>query len=66
MKAKQAIDRLTTIMRKYGDLPIVGGCILDDTPLKRIIVVDEDGCDVENREPKSNPPSPVAGIFLES
>lgn len=66
MKAFEAADRLQAIARKFGDLPVVGGSMTDDTPLTRISVVDSEGMEVYPRDPNGVAGrNPVAGIFLE-
>lgn len=52
MKASDLIERLKNIVEKYGDLPICGGYMSDDTPLEKVILIDELGLDAENEGSK--------------
>lgn len=58
MKASRLIVELEIIMRKYGDIPIVGGYLMDDSRLRLVTLVDKDGLDAELENTR-----PV-GIFL--
>ena len=58
MKTSDMIFKLMQIRDTHGNLPIVGGCLSDDIPPQKIIVIDEDGCDIcdSNRE--------AIGVFI--
>ena len=46
MKISELTNELHTIQAKYGDLPILGGYIGDDSGMSEVVVLDKDGCDV--------------------
>lgn len=46
MRASEAIKQLQALIDQHGDLPIVGGYLSEDTPLGKIIALDDEGCDV--------------------
>lgn len=48
MKTSKAIEILQSILEKYGDLPIVGGFMCDDTPPTEMSVIGDDGCCVDD------------------
>ena len=47
MKVSEAIRQLEAIMETHGDLPIVGGNILDDTIPRQFLTVNADGEDID-------------------
>jgi len=53
------IKTLRQLVDQFGDPPIEGGCITDDTPPRRVIVLDKDGCETRRA-------GDAAGFFLES
>ena len=60
MKASDFIDLLQHRVEQYGDLPIVGGYITDESGVREITAIDSDGCGVE--ETGGQP----VGYFLEA
>jgi len=60
MKISNMITRLQAIQNKHGDLPILGGYVNDDSGVTRAIVIDNEGCDVENNNTAS------VGVFFEA
>lgn len=58
MKASMLMFKLREIINKHGDLPIVGGYLMDDQTIDQVIVLDENGIDITSSEKE-----PV-GIFL--
>lgn len=58
MRASDLVKELQRIIQRHGDLPIIGGYLMDDSPLRFVTIVDKDGCDAALEETK-----PV-GIFL--
>jgi len=58
MKASALMFELRNIINTHGDLPIVGGYLMDDSPLRIIELVDKDGLNAKLEKTK-----PV-GIFL--
>ena len=53
------ISALQNIESEHGDLPIVGGEILDDTDLCTPVVIDDEGCDIAMGYGRSG-----VGVFL--
>jgi hypothetical protein len=60
MKASALMFELRSIINKHGDLPIIGSDMGNDTPLSGVLVVDENSCDIRDRNTKP------ASIFLTS
>lgn len=58
MKITELMQALQSVKKLHGNLPVVGGILHDDTPLKNVIVVDAEGRDVEDYNSKA------VGIFL--
>ena len=58
MKASEAVRKLELIIKTCGDLPIVGGYVHADMPLRNIIMLDAQ--DVRTFDPKK-----AVSIFLE-
>lgn len=56
MKASALIKLLQQRIDKYGDLPIVGGYILDDTVPTDVVPIDDDGADATEN---------ITGFFLQ-
>lgn len=66
MKISQALEALTQIKDKYGDISITGGCMMDDVPLSNILVTDAKGCEVWPNDPNNVAGKrPINGVFLE-
>lgn len=66
MKISDAIKQLQAIGAKFGDLEIVGGCLMDETPLEWIGVVNKDGMEIYPKDPNSAGEANIAGVFLTS
>ena len=49
MKASDFIKKLESAIEKFGDLPITGGSILDETVPERICALDADGIEVYDK-----------------
>lgn len=64
MKITEAIDRLSEIKTKFGDLPIVGGYLADDTPPREICVVNEGGLEIFPSNPNGVGQRNAAGVFI--
>lgn len=58
MKASKFAAMIKTAIATYGDLPIVGGSILDDASPSKITALDED--DVATQDPFE-----AVGFYLE-
>lgn len=67
MKISVLIAKLTEIHRRYGDIAVTGGSMVDDVPLRGVYVTDKDGMEVwpadMRREPWKKPE--IDGVFLE-
>ena len=62
MKISLVINKLEEIKQQFGDIPISGGYMSDDRPLRNIIVTDDnDGTQIHRPRPGADP-----GVFLES
>ena len=59
MKVSVMINHLKRLQDKYGDLPIVGGYINDDSPPNDVFAIDEDGC-------KTLSKAKAIGFFMEA
>lgn len=59
MKILELIERLETIISKYGNLEIISGYLSDDSGLSNVTVLNEDGADLEEYGGK------VEGVFFE-
>jgi hypothetical protein len=59
MKISEFIEKLESAKKLHGDLPIIGGSLLDDTPPTKVIALNSDGADVRHY-----PHEPV-GFFIE-
>ena len=59
MKISEAINQLEQIKIQYGDISIIGSCILDDTVPKKFSVLNTKGCDHELYYGE------VQGVFIE-
>lgn len=74
MKISKAIEILTEIQVKYGDIDITGGYMTDDVPLSTITVTDTKGYQIwptdpfglypEGKDADGNPPK-IDGVFLQ-
>lgn len=62
MKARQFMKRLQDLVARYGDLPIVGGYLSDDTPPADIIALGNDDCAVVD---VNGVPGDAVGFFIE-
>lgn len=62
MKTSELIALLKRNHELYGDLPIIGGYMSDDTPLKTVFVLDKNGCDIEIEGENGGTP---VGLFFE-
>lgn len=58
MLVNELIAELEGIKNAYGDIPIVGGYLNEDTPPRQCLVLDENGCEVE-------PGERAVGVFIE-
>lgn len=58
MKASQFKDMIERQIKRFGDHPIAGGYISDDSGVERIIPLDKDGCETLD-------PSKVIEYFIE-
>lgn len=67
MKISVLIAKLTEIHRRYGDISVTGGSMVDDVPLHDVCVTDKNGTEVwpsdTRREPWKKPE--IDGVFLE-
>lgn len=59
-KASKLIAELQAIVARHGDLSIIGGYVMDDTPLRKVTLIDGRGYDVIDGGGKAT------SIFLES
>lgn len=67
MKISKAIETLQEIHKKFGDLEITGGCMLDDQPLSQIFVTDDEGMEIWPEDPNGvKGQNAIDGVFLES
>ncbi len=48
MTARELINTLQRLVSKFGNLPICGGTLHDDTPPLRVIVIDAGGCETSD------------------
>lgn len=64
MTCSELIDRLNAIMNKYGDLPVGGGYMGDDAPLRRAVVVNALG--IEEKYYHNKGEFIAKEVFLES
>lgn len=65
MKISQAIQLLSVIQTRFGDIAITGGYLNDHTPLADIIVTDKEGLEIWPRNPNGlKEPHDVDGVFL--
>lgn len=66
MKISKAIETLEKIKAKYGDLTIIGGYLLDDTPLREISVLETEGGEIwpRNINGVDLKKAKVDGVFL--
>lgn len=58
MKISDMILKLNDIRDKFGDLPMGGGYLAEDTPPRRLIVLDRDSC-------VTHDPSKAVEVFIE-
>lgn len=58
MKITDLLIKLQAVKKLHGNLPIVGGTLMDDTPLKEVVVVDSEGRDADEYKTKA------IGVFL--
>lgn len=66
MKISDAIAKLQEIRARYGDVPIVGGFLLDETRPTRFSVVNADGAEVWPQNPNdADPKANIEGVFIE-
>lgn len=61
MKLSELISQLESIRQQFGDLEILGGDISDDSTIRSVLVLDEQGRDVESSDQEVGPPH---GVFL--
>lgn len=64
MKISEAIAKLEEIKVKFGDIAITGGQMVDDVPLKYIIVTDKNGVEVWPYDESGGESNPIDGVFL--
>lgn len=66
MKISAVIKALNEIKAEFGDLPIVGGYLSDDSPPRKFIVVESDGMEIFPHNPNGLDLKKVkvAGIFI--
>lgn len=65
MKISEVIGKLQAIQAKYGDLSVIGGELWEDTALRGVIVVDEDGFQLwPGENSRRNPDADVGGVYL--
>lgn len=60
VRASQLIAALERHRRRYGDLPIVGGFISQDSPPTKLVALDADDGDVDYSG------KPAVALFLEA
>jgi len=67
MKISDAIAQLTAIQQKFGDIPITGGFMMDEAPLRTICVTDSEGMEVFPHDPNGVAgKNAIDGVFLSS
>lgn len=66
MKITKAIEELQKIKAKFGDISIIGGSLMDDTPPRSITVTDSDGMEIWPDDPNGVAgQNPIDGVFIE-
>lgn len=58
MRISEAMKQLKHLKERYGDLPIEGGFIHDDTPPTKFTTIDERGCETDQI-------GEAVGVFIE-
>ena len=63
MRLSILISKLQDIKAEFGDIAVTGGILMDDTPLRKVLVTDKDG--VECWPGGEGNRSQIDGVFLE-
>jgi len=65
MRISETIHALMVIQQKFGDLEIVGGYLNDDSGLRSVSVVNNNGMEIYPHDPNGVGQSDIEGVFLE-
>lgn len=61
MRTSELMNRLAVIRLTYGDLPILGGYITDDSGVSKVSVLDHEGVEIEGVVDVDT----IAGVFIQ-
>lgn len=66
MKVSTLIERLQLIQKKFGDVSVTGGAMVDDHPLRNVCVTDTEGREIWPGNPNGlKGPHKIDGVFFE-